>query len=81
MVAESKAEAAQVALLSRAQSLLGRPINLSTIQQLNLSSTSSSAGRESFQELVKVQADQKGFESQAQGITQQIRQLEGRLKI
>jgi len=82
MVAErAKQEAAQVALLSRAQSLLGRPINLSTIQQLNLSSTSSSAGRESlFQELVKVQADQKGFESQAQGITQQIRQLEGRLK-
>lgn len=78
---KAKQDAAQIALLSRAQSLLGRPVSLATIQQLNLSSTSSGAGRESlFQELVKVQADQRGFQSQAQGITQQIRQLEGRLK-
>ncbi len=79
---KAKQSAAQIALLTRGQSLLGRSISLENLEQLNLSSsTNPSAGRESlFQELIKVQADQRGLQAQAQGISQQITQLESRLR-
>ena len=83
LVAEqAKRDAAQEALLQRSQSLLGRPVSLSIIKQLNLSNTTSgTAPRESlFQEVVKVEADEKGFTTQAQAIDQQINLLEARLK-
>ncbi|BAY49269.1 hypothetical protein SAMD00079811_68980 [Scytonema sp. HK-05] len=83
VVAEkAKRDAAQEALQARSQSLLGRPVSLATLKQLNLSnSTNSSAARETlFQQLVTVQADQKGLTAQAQAIEQQIAQLETRLK-
>jgi uncharacterized protein involved in exopolysaccharide biosynthesis len=77
----AKRDAAQQALLARGQSLLGRPVNLATLKQLNLSSTNSNSSRETlFQQLVVVQADQKGFTIQAQAINLQIAQLENRLK-
>jgi len=83
IVAEkAKQKAAQIAMLNRGQSILGRPVSEATLQQLSLGSTNSGAGRESlFQELVKVQADKQGFQAQAQGTNQQIIQLERRLKI
>ncbi len=78
---KAKRDAAQEALLVRGQSLLGRPVNLATIKQLNLSNTNSGGSRETlFEELVKVQADQKGLTAQAQEIDQQINLLENRLK-
>ncbi|MBW4602989.1 MAG: hypothetical protein KME29_26370 [Calothrix sp. FI2-JRJ7] len=78
---KAKRDAAQQALLARSQSVLGRPVSLATIKQLNLSNTNSESGRDSlFQELVKVQADQKGLTAQAQEIDQQINLLENRLK-
>jgi uncharacterized protein involved in exopolysaccharide biosynthesis len=82
LVAEkAKRDAAQQAVLARGQSVLGRPVTLATIKQLNLSNTNSESGRDTlFQELVKVQADQKGFTAQAQAIDQQINLLENRLK-
>ncbi|OUL33339.1 hypothetical protein BV372_16740 [Nostoc sp. T09] len=81
---KAKRDAAQQALLDRGQSLLGRPVSLATLKQLNLSSNnfSNTAPRDTlFQELVKVQADQKGLTTQAQALDQQIAQLESRLKI
>jgi len=82
LVAEkAKRDAAQEALLTRSQSLLGRPRSQASLEQLNLSSTNSGAAREKlFHDLVAVQADQRGLQAQAQEINRQIIQLEGRLK-
>jgi len=77
----AKRDAVQQALLARGQSLLGRPVSLATLKQLNLSTTNSDSSRDTlFQQLVTVQADQKGFTAQAQAINQQIAQLENRLQ-
>ena len=82
VVAEkAKRDATQEALLSRGQSLLGQPVSLATLKQLNLSSTASDSGRDAlFQQVVTVQADQKGLTAQAQAIGEQINRLENRLK-
>ncbi|MEI2580822.1 GumC family protein [Scytonema sp. PRP1] len=82
VVAEkAKRDAAQQALLARGQALLGRPVSLGTLKQLNLSSAGSDSGRDAlFEQIVTVQADQKGLTAQAQAIDQQIAQLENRLK-
>jgi uncharacterized protein involved in exopolysaccharide biosynthesis len=80
---KAKRDSAQQALLERGQTLLGRPVSLASIKQLNLSSNNSgnNAPRDAlFQELVTVQSDQQGFTAQAQEIEQQITQLEVRLK-
>ncbi|KYC40594.1 hypothetical protein WA1_26105 [Scytonema hofmannii PCC 7110] len=80
---KAKRDSAQQALLARGQSLLERPVSLINLKQLNLSNNNSgnTAPRDIlFQQLVTVQADQKGFTAQAQAIEQQIAQLEGRLK-
>ncbi|BAZ13299.1 hypothetical protein NIES4071_51380 [Calothrix sp. NIES-4071] len=77
----AKRDAAQKALLDRSQSLLGQPVSLATLKQLNLNSTNSSTARETlFQQLVTVQAEQKGLTAQAEALNQQIAQLENRLK-
>lgn len=83
VVAEkAKRDSVQEALLARGQTLLGRTVSLASLQQLNLSSTSSgTASREALlQQLITVQADQKGLTAQAQALDQQIVQLENRLK-
>ncbi len=78
---KAKQNAAQIALLNRAQSLLGRPVSQATLQKLNINSSNSGTGRDRlFQDLVTVQAEQRGLQSQAEGINQQIQQLEARLK-
>ena len=80
---QAKRDAAQQALIVRGQSLLGRKFTLAVLKQLSLSSNNSgnNAPRDALsQELVIVQADQKGFTAQAQAIEQQLNQLESRLK-
>lgn len=78
---KAKRDAAQSALLARSQLILGRPANIETIKTLNLSNTVSGNSRELLlQQLVTVQADQKGLVSQAQAINEQINLLESRLK-
>jgi uncharacterized protein involved in exopolysaccharide biosynthesis len=60
---------------------LGKPFSLASLKQLNLNGTNSSTAREAlFQQLVTVQADQKGLTAQAQTMDQQIIELEKRLK-
>lgn len=80
---KAKRDAAQTALINRSHSLLRRPVSQATLQQFNLggSANSSSAREALFQEVVTVQADEKGLKGQAQEIDQQIAQLEGRLKV
>jgi uncharacterized protein involved in exopolysaccharide biosynthesis len=79
---KAKQEAAKSALINRSQSLAGRPLSPETLQQLNLSNTNSGSAREKlFQDLVAVKAEQKGLQAQAQEMTQQIAQLEDRLKL
>ncbi|HEY9778724.1 MAG TPA: hypothetical protein V6D09_01055, partial [Leptolyngbyaceae cyanobacterium] len=74
-------DAAQAALLKRSQSLLGRQVDQAILQQLNLSNSNSGSPRERlFQELITVQADQKGLQVQAQTLARQIAKLEDRHK-
>lgn len=82
IVAErAKRDATQSALLARGQSLLGRGVSLATLKQLNLNSTNFGSAQETlFQQVVTVQADQKGLTAQAQAINEQINLLENRLK-
>lgn len=74
---EAKRDAARVALFSRGQDLLGKPLNQAMLQKLNLSG---GGGRESlFQSLIDAQAENRGLQSQAQETNQQITLLERRL--
>lgn len=79
---KAKRDAAEKAMLSRGQFLLGRPVNEATLQKLNLSSTGNSSSRETlFQNLITVKAEAQGLESQAQEIDKQVGSLERRLKM
>lgn len=82
VVAEkAKKNAAKTALLNRSKALLGRPVSEANLQQFNLNSTSSGSARENlFQQLITVNADQQGLQSQAQAVEEQINQLQDRLK-
>ena len=74
---EAKRDAARVALFSRGQDLLGKPLDQAMLQKLNLSG---GGGRESlFQALIDAQAENRGLQSQAQETNQQITLLERRL--
>jgi len=79
----AKRDAAQAALINRARSVLGRPISLTSIGELNLSNTQSSASARTSlsQDLVTAQSQQQGFEAQAKALDIQIAQLEARLKV
>lgn len=75
---EAKRDGAKIALINRSESLLGRPVNQELLQKLNLSS--GGGARESlFQDLVNVQAENRGFQSQSQETERQILLLENRL--
>jgi uncharacterized protein involved in exopolysaccharide biosynthesis len=77
---KAQQDAAQTALLSRSQYLLGKPVSQTVLHQLSLNSNSSDSARESlFQQLVTTQAEQKGFQAQAQATDEQITQLQNRL--
>ena len=77
---KAKENAAQKALLTRSQVVLGRPVSLATIQQFNLGSISGSARENLFQQLVTVHAEKQGLQAQAQATNQQIVLLQNRLK-
>lgn len=80
---KAKLDAARSALVSRATSLLGRPVSPTTISQLNISNTGSSDSARTTlsQELVTAQAARQGFQAQAQALDRQITLLENRLKL
>jgi uncharacterized protein involved in exopolysaccharide biosynthesis len=78
---EAKLEAAEKAILTRGQFLLGRQVSLTSVKQLNLSGSNSDSAREQlFQQLIVVGAEQKGLQGQAQVLDKQIANFENRLK-
>ncbi|BAY92007.1 MULTISPECIES: GumC family protein [unclassified Tolypothrix] len=79
---QDKRDMALKALLERGKYLLKEPVTLAFLNQLNLSSNNNgnTAQDSLFQQVVTVQADQKGLTSQAHAIERQITQLETRLK-
>jgi len=78
---KAKQEAARAELLSRSRSLLKKPIDLQSVEQLSLNNTVSASSRDKlFQDLIAVQVDRRGLQSQAQEVDRQLAQLEGRLK-
>jgi len=79
--ATAKQQAAQAALLSRSQILLGKPIDEQTLYRLNLKITSGQAEKEKLlSELIAMQAEQQALTAQVQTLERQIAQLESRLK-
>ncbi|MFB2918584.1 GumC family protein [Aerosakkonema funiforme] len=77
----AKRDAAQAALLNRASTLLGRSVSLVELNQLNLNNTQSTSAKTALsQDLVTAQAEQEGFQAQAQALDRQIVLLENRLK-
>ncbi len=77
----ARQQTAEAALLERSQALLGRPVEQKDLAFLQLgSSNASGGGREGlFQQLVTVQADQRGFDAEAKALKQEITKLESRL--
>lgn len=80
---KAKRDAAAKAMIARATSIIGRPVDLEALKQLSLNTTNTNNGvaRENlFQQIVTVQSEQKGLAAQAQTIDRQISALENRLK-
>lgn len=80
---KAKRDAAAKAMVARATSIIGRPVDLEALKQLSLNTTNTNNGvaRENlFQQIVTVQSEQKGLAAQAQTIDRQISALENRLK-
>jgi len=75
-------DATLAVLLSRSRSLLGRPVTLQYVEQLNLNNTVSAASprEQLFQELVSTQSEQQGLNAQAQEVDRQLTTLDNRLK-
>lgn len=76
---QAKRDGAGVALLNRSQSLLGRPVSQTVLQQLNINNTNGSGREQLFQDMVATQAEERGLEFQAGETDKQIVQLEKRL--
>lgn len=76
---KTKQDIAQVAMLRRAKTLLGQPIESTTLQLPHLHSTSTGVNS-LFQELITLQAQQQGLAAKAQGLGQQINDLEKKLQ-
>ena len=73
--------AAQEALVDRGRELLGRPVDLAMLAQLDISTTEGTTGREQlFQNTVLAQVDKQGLSAQVTALDQQIAQLENRLR-
>jgi len=77
----TRQEAARVAMLDRASSLLGRKVDRTTLQKLSIKSETGSSRESLFRDLVSMQADQQGLVAQNDALTDQILELEARLKI
>lgn len=82
MIAErAKQDAAKNALLARSKSVLGRPINLTNLQQFNLGGGSYASAKENLsQQVITSQVEQQGLEVQVKELDRQIALLENRLK-
>ncbi|MBD1866394.1 hypothetical protein H6F95_03535 [Cyanobacteria bacterium FACHB-471] len=78
----TRQEAARTAMLQRGSTVLGRPVDQTTLAQLNLGEGEqrSSARENLFQETVSAQVDSQGLSAQAAELDRQIAQLEGRLR-
>lgn len=71
---------AESKLSLQAQSLLGRPIQLSELSLLGLENTSGNSERsELFQQLIQLQGEKRGLSAQSRGLEDQIKLLEARL--
>ena len=74
-------ETSEAALIAQSQSILGRPVSDDTINLLNKYTRNVDTQQDSiFKQLVAAQAKQKGLESQAQGLKEQIDNLQRKLK-
>ena len=76
---QKEKDVAQAALFQQAQSLLGHPVSVATLEKLNSGSGSSSQRVALFQELISLQGQEKGLQAQTKELGQQIAQLESRL--
>jgi DNA-binding NarL/FixJ family response regulator/uncharacterized protein involved in exopolysaccharide biosynthesis len=77
---QAEVEEARSAVFQQGRQLLGRPINDSTIRQLNLDGGSGDSKRASlFQELVSLQAEKQGLDAQTRELRNQIDRLERKL--
>ncbi|MGF1589130.1 MAG: response regulator [Pleurocapsa sp.] len=76
---QEDSQAAEAAVLQRASSVLGRSVNLATLNQLGLNSNgnqNNSQKENLLGELINLQGEQQGLSQQAQELGQQIVQLE-----
>lgn len=76
---KAEKEAAQAALLKRAQLLLEESVTLSSLQQLNLISDGSSSKAALLNDLISLKEQQQGLQAQVQELGNQIEKLESRL--
>ncbi len=80
--AQAKLAMARLALQARASAVLGKDVGEETLQQFNRSLNSSGGTRESlFQEVVTLQADQKGYAAKLKSLDEQISQLDSLVKL
>jgi len=77
----SRQSAARSALLDRAAALLGRKVDLSLLERLNIKSETGSSRESLLRDLVAVQSEQKGVSAQNEALANQIGELEVRLKM
>ena len=77
----ARKEAARSAVLDRAKALLRRKVSQSILDRLNIKSESGSSRESLLRDLVAVQSEQKGASAQNQALSQQIGELEARLKM
>lgn len=77
----ARRESARAAMLDQASSLLGRRVNLAVLQQLSIKSESGSSRESLFRDLVAIQTEQQGIVAQTEALSNQIEELEARLKI
>ncbi|MEM9925684.1 MAG: hypothetical protein AAF915_18375 [Cyanobacteria bacterium P01_D01_bin.50] len=75
-------QAAQNALLNRAQALLNRPINMALINRLNFSNNESSGSKRAIlsEQLVNTSVEKEGITGQINALNEQIPNLEKRLQ-
>lgn len=76
-------EATQSAVLQRSEFLLGRPVQVGKLEQLNLQGSNSDGSERSklLQELIFLQTQNRGLEAQVQEMDQQIIENQARLSM
>ncbi|WP_228017145.1 hypothetical protein [Synechocystis sp. LEGE 06083] len=80
---KQKQGAALATVLERGKALLGKAITLEEIERLNLDNSNESGVKrgELFQQLITLQAEYEGIRAEVDALTQQVSELEARLKI